>query len=123
MKNRNLLGAVFAALVSVAGPAAASHGHGDISIDQRQHRLETRIEQGLRAGELTRHEYRRLRHGLAEIERAERHFAADGRLTPRERDDLHARLDHLAREVYRERHDAEQRYGSYNHDYRAERRY
>ena len=113
MRNSGM-GAAFGALVFAAMPAIAGHG-GDPSIDQRQHRLERRIEQGWRSGELTRREYRRLQHEARDIERMEHFFRSDGWLSPHERSELHARLDHLAREIYRERHDGEHRYGEHHY--------
>lgn len=110
-------------LLAVTAPAMADHDFRDAGVNQRQHQLEQRIQQGWRSGELTRPEYRRLRQGLREIERAEHHFSSDGRLSQREQAELHARLDHLSRDVYRQKHDVERRPGFYNGDYHAERRF
>ena len=111
----SMMGAAFVALLSAAAPVMADHGGADSGIDQRQHRLEQRIERGWRSGELTRREYRRLQHELRDIERMEHFFRSDGRLSPHERGELHARLDHVAREVYREKHDGEHRYGEHHY--------
>ena len=110
-------------LFAAAAPAMASHGVRDSGIDERQHRLEERIEHGWRSGALTQQEVRRLQHEMREIERAERYFWSDGRLTPRERSELHARLDYVTRLVQHERRDADRRYGSYNYDHHADRRF
>ena len=110
------------ALLAATAPALAYQGFGDPSINQREYRLEQRIEQGVRSGELTRNEYRRLRFELRDIERNKQWFMADGRLTASERAQLHARLDALSREIYRERHDFSARTGSYN-GYYADRRF
>jgi hypothetical protein len=104
-------------LLTAAAPAMANHSGRDPGIDEWQHRLESRIEQGWRSGELTRREYRRLRWVMRDIERAERVYWSDGYLSPRERSELHARLDWLAREIYRQKHDIERRHESYNHGY------
>jgi len=106
-----------------AAPALAGHGPRDASINQRQHALEQRIEQGRRSGELTPREYQRLRVQAREIERAEHEFRSDGRLSARERGELNARLDRLARVVYREKHDGERLGGSYNRGYPTDRRF
>lgn len=121
MKTKIAAGLVV--LFAAVTPAMASHGVPDSGIDERQHRLEQRIEHGSRTGELTRHEVRRLHHEMREIERAERYFWSDGRLTPRERGELHARLEHVSRLIQHERRDAERRHGSYNYDYHADRRF
>lgn len=109
-----LTGLVITALLAVAAPAMAKHGSSDPAIDQRQERVAQRIERGWRSGELNPPEYRRLRQELGDIQRDEHHFFADGRLSPRERDHLNARLDHLARAVRAQTHDVDRRYGSYN---------
>jgi hypothetical protein len=102
------------AMLAASAPALANPRWSDPGVDERQERIAYRIEQGRRAGELSPPEYRRLRQVLREIARDEHHFMADGRLTPRERDHLHARLDHLSRAVQAERHDVDRRHGSYN---------
>jgi hypothetical protein len=110
------------ALLAATAPALAYQDVRDGSINDREYRLAQRMEQGLRSGELTRSEYRRLRYELRDIERNEQYFLSDGRLSPRERDQLHARLDNLSREIYRQRHDVEQRGAYYNGNY-ADRRF
>ena len=112
-----------ATLISAATPAFANHGSPDAGVNEREYRLEQRIEHGWRSGELSRHEYRRLNAELRGIERAERYFKADGFLSARELTELNARLDGLSRAVYRETRDLERRHDPYNHDYRADRRY
>lgn len=109
-----LIGLSITALLAVSAPAMANPGWSDRAIDQRQESVAFRIERGWRSGELSPPEYRRLRLELRDIARDEHHFMADGRLSPRERDHLHARLDHLSRAVQAERHDVDRRYGSYN---------
>ena len=111
------------ALIASTAPAIASARGYDASIDQRQQQLERRIQQGWRSGELTRPEYARLHREMRDIERNERAFASDGHLSRREREHLHARLDIVARDVYRQKHEVDRRGGFYNGDYRADRRF
>jgi uncharacterized membrane protein len=118
-----LIGLSITAMLAMTAPAMANSVWSDPGIDQRQERLAQRIERGRRSGELSPPEYRRLRQTLRDIARDERHFIADGRLSRRERDHLHARLDHLARAVYAQRHDFDGRYGSYNAPAYPGRRY
>jgi len=120
---KTIIGAGLIALLTAATPVMASHGARDAGINERQQRLEQRIEQGWRTGQLTRPEVQRLQHEMREIERAEHHFWSDGRLTPRERGELHARLEHVSRGIQHERRDVERRAGSYNYDHRADRRF
>jgi hypothetical protein len=110
-------------LLSAAAPVLANHGSPDAGLNEREYRLEQRIEQGWRSGELSQREYRRLNDELRQIERAERYFRSDGSLSRREVGELQARLDELSRAVYRDTRDLERRAGPYNHDYRAERRF
>jgi hypothetical protein len=109
------------ALMASAAPAMAYQGGALDSITERQFRLEQRMDEGLRSGELTRMEYRRLRYALNDIRRNEQFFLADGRLTAGERDVLQARLDTLSREIYRQKHDFDRRGEYYNGHYAGRR--
>jgi hypothetical protein len=120
---KTLISAGLLAVLAAATPAWADHDRYDSGINERQERLSQRIERGWRAGELTQREYRRLVAAARDIERAERVYRSDGRLSPRERSDLHARLDHLARAIRYERHDVEQHPGSYNYAHPAYRHF
>jgi hypothetical protein len=111
------------ALLAATAPAFAAHDFTDARVSQRQHELERRIEQGWRSGELTRPEYRRLHRALREVDRAEHYYSSDGGLSPRERRALHAQLDEVAREIYRQKHDVERGHRFYNDDHYAGRRY
>lgn len=121
---KKLIGAGMAVLLFGASPAIADHGHRGAGVNERQQRIEQRIGQGVRSGELSPREFHRLQHELREIQRAEHHFRADGRFSRHEREELHARLDDLSRDVYRQKHDGERRYRShYNRDSHAFGRY
>ena len=89
-----------ASAVSMAGP------HG---INAREHREQQRINQGIRSGELTRREARRLEAGLARIRIDERYARADGNVTPRERARLERELNRESRGIYRQKHDGQDR--------------
>jgi hypothetical protein len=98
-----LVTAVFvlgASTVSMAGP------HG---INAREHREQQRINQGIRSGELTRREARRLEAGLARIRIDERYARADGNVTPRERARLERELNRESRGIFRQKHDGQDR--------------
>lgn len=116
------------AAVTVAAPAAAQpYGHGGYdhgrydrhdrydryerhgrhdgwNINQRQERLERRIERGLRDGSLTRREARWLRAEFRDIARLESRYRYDG-LTRWERADLDRRFDRLEAQIRYERRD------------------
>ena len=96
-----LVTVVFVLGASVAS-LAGSHG-----IDWREHRQQQRINQGIRSGELTRREARRLEAGLARIKIDERFARSDGNLSPRERARLNRELNHESRGIYRQKHDGQ----------------
>jgi hypothetical protein len=111
------------AAVTVAAPAAAQpydgrydrhdsygqRGHDGWNINQRQERLERRIERGLRDGTLNWREARRLRAEFRDIARLEARYRYDG-LSRWERADLDRRFDRLEAQIRYERHDRQ--YGS-----------
>lgn len=81
-----------------------------VAIDRRQAQLDRRIEQGLRSGQLTRTEARRLRAEFREIVRLESRYRRGG-LTNRELATLDRRFDQLAMQIRWERRDDDRRYG------------
>src|SRR5689334_2986802 len=97
-----------AAVLAIA-PAAAQAAPWQ-SINQRQANLDQRIDQGVRSGQLTRQEARRLRGELASLDRLEMHYRrTGGGLDPRERADLEHRFDQLSQQVRFEKHDFQRR--------------
>jgi tellurite resistance protein len=84
-----------------ATPALASGG----SINKQQHREQARINQGIRSGQLTRAEARRLEAQQARIRVNERFDRADGKLSPKERAQLNKQLSNASRDIYRQKHD------------------
>jgi hypothetical protein len=101
MKRIGLLLAATALAVSLAGVASAHPYNG---IDRREANQRMRIRQGVRHGDLTWREARRLRAGQRRIHRVERRRWADGRLSLRERARLHRMLDRQSHRIYRLRH-------------------
>lgn len=87
------------------GPNAFQHPEAGYNIDARQQRQMERIMNGLRSGELTRHEARDLIREQREIEQMQRHYLADGRMSRDEWLQLDRRLDHAARDIRAEKHD------------------
>jgi hypothetical protein len=96
------------ATVFVLGSAAVTFA-GQRGINPREHREQQRINQGIRSGELTRREARRLEAGLARIRVDERFARSDGNLTPRERARLQRELNHESHAIYRQKHDRQDR--------------
>lgn len=102
------IGSLFFAVVFVLVASATSMA-GPRGINKREYREQQRINQGIRSGELTRHEAARLQAGLARIRIHERFARADGNITPRERARLERELSRESRAIYRQKHDAQER--------------
>jgi hypothetical protein len=81
-----------------------------VPIDRREAQLDRRIDRGLRSGQLTRAEARRLRAEFRDIQRREVAYRRDG-LSTGERVDLDKRFDQLAQQIRWERRDDQRRYG------------
>jgi hypothetical protein len=86
-------------------------GFGPAShIDQRQWQQHQRIADGIRTGELTPREVRHLGREQAQIRHMEHRFLADGRMSPREWRYLDRELDDASRNIWRQKHDYQDRY-------------
>ena len=79
-------------------------------VNTRQREQQQRIREGLRSGELTRREARRLEAEEWRIRRNEA-FArrSGGQFTPRERLRIERQLNHTSRDIYRQKHDRQSR--------------
>jgi hypothetical protein len=77
----------------------------NFSIDQREANMRDRIQRGIDRGRINPREARHLLRELDNIEAKERVFESDGRLGRREREELHADLDHLASRIRQEMRD------------------
>jgi hypothetical protein len=98
------------ALAAIAAlPGIATAGNRDPGVNQRQHHQQYRIQQGVQSGELTRGEARRLQGEQRYIRHEERMYKSDGRLSPAERADLHRDQNRASRDLYRQKHDAQDR--------------
>jgi hypothetical protein len=101
-----LIGATSALVLSTAGVAAAQPGWQPIN--QRQARLDQRIDSGVRNGGLTRVEARRLHGEFRSIARLEARYRVNG-LSRWERTDLDRRFDRLSSQIRDQRHDYQRR--------------
>jgi len=99
---------ILLAATFVLGASAVSMA-GLRGVNSREHREQQRINQGIRSGELTRREARRLEAGLARIRIDERFARLDGHVTPAERARLERELNHESRAIYRQKHDGQER--------------
>lgn len=111
--NRKLINALISlAFVIALLPAAALAQDGDHprSINARQREQQQRIRAGVRSGDLTRREARRLEAEEARIRAREAHARhSGGQFTARERLRIERQLNHSSRDIYRQRHDRQQR--------------
>ena len=89
---------VTAAALSPASAQTSAHARGTVGIHNRIAQLETRMEAGIRSGEIDRREARLLRRQLRQIERTERQYSRDG-LTVEERQDLQLRLRAMRQDI------------------------
>ena len=102
------------ALLAVAGvsalaiSASGASAQAWVSIDQRQAELESRIDAGVRNGDLTRDEALRVRGEFRDISDLELRYRQDG-LNDWERNDLDRRFDTLSSRIRFERHDDDRR--------------
>jgi hypothetical protein len=94
-----------AATLLIAGPIFA----GTPQLNQREHHQAQRIREGVRSGELTRPETRRLARGEARLHRNEARAKSDGVVTARERAHLQQEASLESRRIYRQKHDAQDR--------------
>ena len=66
-----------------------------VGINEREARINARIQRGMSDGRINEHEARRLYRELRDIEARERAFKDDGRLSRRETDEINRDLDRL----------------------------
>jgi hypothetical protein len=90
------------------GAVAIASAHTPV-IDKREHRQQVRIREGLKSGELTRREFVRLESEQSLIRFAEAKAKSDGSVTCRERSKLNRMLDRASRDIYRQKHDGQDR--------------
>ena len=97
--------------VSVAALPAAASAQSWQSINSRQNRIETRINQGIRSGALNRNEAVRLRTEFRDLAGLEnRYRRTGGGLSMGERRDLDRRFDALSQRVRVQKNDRQQRW-------------
>lgn len=95
----------FAVVLSAGTALAAGPGAGGRQVKQQK-----RIAQGVRSGELTRPEARRLERSAVRVHRSIARDRVDqGGFTARERVKAQRRLDRQSKAIYRQKHDAQGR--------------
>ena len=109
MFKRTLIAAVSGLLLTSITAAAALADTGTPRLDRREHRQADRIRQGVRSGELTRPETRRLVAGEARLRFHEARAKQDGEVTRAERARLQAEANRMSARIYRQKHDDQTR--------------
>jgi hypothetical protein len=100
---------IFSLLLGVAVCATPAWASGNkASINKIEHQEQVRIHQGIRSGELTRSEARRLEAEQARI-RVDERFARDGKFTVKERQHLYNELHRASHDIYHQKHDNQDR--------------
>ncbi len=73
-------------------------------ITKKQIHQQTRIKQGVKSGELTKGEIKRLEKEQAKIQHDKRAAKADGKVTPQEREKIRREQRKSSRDIYRLKH-------------------
>jgi len=119
MKTRIALMILPILSILTAPVMASDYNRNDQRIDRIEHRLDRqkwRIKQGVRSGELSRHETKRLRKQHRRIVKMKHRFLHDGYLNRHERRKLERKLNAASDRIYRLKHNNKQRnyrYGGY----------
>ena len=100
MFDRNLLIATGLALA-----AGATFAQGTYREDERNVQQEQRIQQGETNGTLSPYEASHLQRQQRLVRGAERHAAADGKITPREREHIRHLQEHSSADIARDKRD------------------
>lgn len=107
--NRLAIQTSRAALAALAVLGLSTVAASADTIDRRQSNQESRIQQGVRSGEINRWEYRKLETEQARIRDMERRAKADGYVSPHERAQIDRAQDAASRHIYQEKHDTDRR--------------
>lgn len=109
MSKRMILPSIAAVAMSILMSGAA-FADGTPRLDQREQNQRQRVGQGVRSGELTRPETRRLVKGQVHVRRLEGRAKADADVTKRERVRLEHAADVQSRRILRQKHDGQDRH-------------
>lgn len=83
------------------------------TIQQRKHNQQRRIHQGVKSGELTRHETGTLEKQEHALNREERNMRKmdNGHLTKQDRKTIRQQQNHMSKEIYKDKHNKKKRGG------------
>lgn len=120
MLSRSLIAVFGLTALSLSLPASARGPAATPDIDHRLYEQQRRIDQGMRTGQLTAREARRLERQHAQIRHHLYLAKSDGIVTGPERRQIQRELDLSASEIARQKHDAQH---GYDRDGRFDRVY
>ena len=75
----------------------------------REHRQENRIGQGVKSGELTKHEAKRLARGQKKVDHFQKKAMEDGVMSDEEKAKLEKMQDRQSRRIHKQKHDGQGR--------------
>jgi hypothetical protein len=107
MKMKSLKLLSLAASMLVAGTVLAQTATPVVT--ERQENQKARIAEGVKSGELTRGEARKLRAEQRAIRAEKRMAKADGVVTPEERRKLHHDQNRASHDIHKQKHDAQKK--------------
>lgn len=110
MKSMKIAALGLSALMIVTMAGSAFAGPLGKVTNHRQCRQESRINQGVRTGQLTRQETFKLAQNQRKINRYEQIARADGRISPKEFRKLDNMQDRQNRVIFQQKHDRQFRY-------------
>ncbi len=102
--NKSIIAAVVIAAFALPGLSLAQTASTP-RVDQRQENQQKRIDQGVKSGELTKKEARRLDKGQARVEKIENKAVADGTVTNKEKVRIERAQDTQSKRIYKQKHD------------------
>lgn len=106
--QRVILSSLTALVVGLSGVGAVfAQGNGGELVNRNANQQQ-RIEQGLRSGALTTREAARLEREQAGVARAESRALRDGQVSAAERDRINRMENRASRDIYAQKHDAQQ---------------
>ena len=111
MRNNIVKSVIFVGLVAFGLNVYANDATRDPGVNKRQHHQKERIQQGVKSGELTKHEAKELRNEHRDIHQLEQTYKSDGTLTKTERKDLQQQLNQSSHDIYQQKHDGQSRPG------------
>ena len=97
------------ALIAVSVFCTAAYAQGKTATDvQRDENQQERIERGLKSGQLNTKEAGRLEREQQVIDRTEANAMKDGKITAQEQARIKAEQNRASRDIYHQKHDAQQ---------------